>query len=137
MPDSTGLSRPMRAQVPAQGTAGTDQSTDVVEVPFNGTITQASLTTPVAITADASHYRTFTLMNRGQAGTGTTVLATLNTSATGFVAHDERAMTLSATVADLEVAAGDILAIVETHTGNGVAHSGFLVQVTQDRDINE
>lgn len=137
MPDSTGISRTARGQIPAQGTAGTTQATDITEVQFNGTITGASLTTPVAIVANGTNYRIFTLMNRGQAGTGTTVIATCDTSVTGFTAHDERAMTLTATAADLEVAAGDILAIVETIAGTGVAHTGFLASVSQDRDINE
>jgi hypothetical protein len=137
MPGSTGLGRSHRSTIPAQATAGTVQSTDIAEVPFNGTIIGASLTTPVAVAANATNYRIFTLQNRGAAGTGTTVLATLDTSTTGFVAHDEREMVLSATPADLEVAAGDILAIVETVAAAGVAHSGFLASVAQDRDVNE
>lgn len=137
MPDATGLGRTYRAQIPAQATAGTTQNTDVAEVPFNGTITGFTLTPNAAVAANGTNYRTFALQNRGQAGTGTTVLATMDTSSTGFTVHDERAGALSATAADLEVAAGDILAVVETVAGTGVAHGGFLVSVSQDRDINE
>lgn len=137
MPDQTGLSRSHRFQIPAQGTAGTTQNTDVLKVPFPGTILAASLTTPTAIVANAGNYRTFSLVNKGSDGTGTTVIATLDTSTTGFSAGDERAMTLSGTAANLEVAQDDILAIQETVTGTGVAHTGFLGFVSQDRDINE
>lgn len=92
-----------------------------------GTITGISLTFSSAITASDSVYRTFTAYNRGTAGTGTTVVATLVTNvAQGNIANgDEEAMTLSATAADLVVAEGDVLEIVETVASTGTAHSGW------------
>jgi hypothetical protein len=92
-------------------------------------VTEVAIQPAAAVTANATNYRTFTLYNRGATGSGTTVLATYNTATTGLTDNDEMLMTLSATEADLVVAANDILEIVETVAAAGVAHGGYRVEV--------
>ena len=134
---SAGLSRVAQASIPAQGTAATTQTTTLMKAPFDGTLAAASLISNADLTADASHYRTFTLINKGQDGNGTAAMAALDTSTTGFTDFDERAMTLSGTAANLDVNEGDIIAVAETVTGNGVAHGQLLCVLKLTYDVNE
>ena len=134
---SAGLSRVAQASIPAQSTANGTLNTTLMKAPFDGTLALASLISSADLTADASHYRTWTLVNKGQDGNGTTVLATLTSAASGFSDYDERAMTLSATAADLDINEGDIIAMLETVTGNGVAHVQMLCILKLSYDLNE
>lgn len=136
MPSGTPLVARLEANVPAQGTAGTVQTTIIGEAPTTGTVTAASITPNAAVTGHASNYRTFTLTNKTSAGAGTTAIASFATSSTpanDLAAGDERALTLSSTAADLDVAEGDIIAVVETVAASGVAHGGYRVQVELKR----
>lgn len=120
----TGLTRHYRSFVPAQATANAGQSTILPEIKIAGRVTEVSILPAAAVAANGTNYRTWTLYNRGSDGTGTTVMATMDTSTTGLTDNDERLMTLSATAANLVVAAGDVLELVETVAAAGVAHSG-------------
>lgn len=122
----------MRTQVVRQATAGTDQTTIIGKVGRAGVLAAASLLPATTSAFDGTNYRIYTLTNLGQAGAGSTSMATLDTSAVALTAKTERAMALSGTPANLAVAAGDILAIVETHAGTGVAHGGALFDSTID-----
>jgi hypothetical protein len=136
MPSGTPLVGRLESNVPAQGTAGTVQTTVIGEAPTAATVTAASITPNAAVTGHATNYRTFTLTNKGQDGTGTTSIGTFSTSSTpanDLAAGDERALTLSGTAANLDVAEGDILAMVETVAASGVAHGGYRVQVELTR----
>lgn len=104
----------------------------VGEVAKAGRVTSVSYIPEAAITGAASPAsRTFTLVNKGQAGAGTTTVATLAmVSGVNGVAFDELAITLSATAADRVVAAGDVLLWVSTAIGaTGLADPGGHVQV--------
>jgi hypothetical protein len=70
-------------------------------------------------------------VNKGAAGAGTTVVATLAmTSGVNGVAFDEHSTTLSVVANATTVAAGDILAFVSTHSGStGLADPGGMVEV--------
>lgn len=116
--------------------AGSDDSLVIGEVPFDATVIGVSYTPEAAMTGDNTNKRVFTLVNKGQSGSGTTVIATLDmiTGVNG-VAFDEKPMTLSVTAADLLLVAGDILAFVSTHVASGIADPGGLVQVTFDQKI--
>src|SRR4051812_10669288 len=121
----------LQASVPAQGTAGTTQSRVIGECQHGGTVREATLLPEAAVTGNATNFRTFQVVNKGQSGAGSTVVASFATSATpanDLTAYDEKAMTLSATAANLVVAEGDILAAVETVGGTGVAHGGYKIQ---------
>lgn len=119
----------LRQQIVRQATAGTDQSTIMGRAPFAGVLSQAELLPATALTGDPTNNRVFTVFNRGQAGAGTTSMAALTTTAnqSDNVAFN---LTLSGTPANLVVAQGDILELVETHGGTGVAHGGYLADLT-------
>ena len=111
----------LEATVPAVTIAATADQV-IGEVNKAGRVTSVSYTPEGAVTGAASpNSRTFTLVNKGQAGSGTTVIATLAlVLGVDLVAFDEKALTLTATVADRVVAAGDELAWVSTAvTGAG------------------
>jgi hypothetical protein len=115
-------------------TVGNDLTSPLGEVPEAGVVVGVSYTPVTAITGAATNNRTISVVNKGQTGVGTTVIATLAFgSGVNAAANDEKALTLSATAADLVVAAGDILVFVSTHVGTGIADPGGLVQVVIDR----
>lgn len=89
------------------------------EVSKAGRVTSVSYTPEAALSGAASPAsRTLTLVNKTQAGIGTTNIATLAlVSGVDLVAFDEKAITLTATVADRVVAAGDELVWVSTAVG--------------------
>jgi hypothetical protein len=118
------------ATIPAQGTAATTQDTVIGEAPFAGTVTEVSFYPEAAVTAHATNIRTFRVVNKGAAGAGTTVIASRSTvTSNSMVAFDEWTVTLSATAADLVVAAGDVLVCDETVGASGVAHGGGVIKV--------
>jgi hypothetical protein len=102
------------------------------EVSESGTVTEVSILPNAAVTASSEGYRTFTVYNRGTAGTGTVPVAALDTSVTGFTDNDERLMTL-ATAANLLVPADAVLEVVETVTSSGVAHGGYQITAKVSR----
>jgi len=118
------------ATVPAQATAGTAQSTTIGRAPFAAKVTRVTLTPNATITGAATNNRKFALVNKGADGNGTTEIAGLTfgngTNADDFDARD---LTLSVTAANLVVAEGDVLAVVETINGTGLASPGGHVQV--------
>jgi hypothetical protein len=129
MPDSAPLVRKLTTTLPAL-TAGTAGDQTLGEAPYAGTVSDVSFTPEAAITGDNTNKRTFTLVNKGQAGAGSTVIATLDfVTGVNGVAFDEKQFTLSGTAANLVVASGDILAVVEAVAGTGLANPGGLVQV--------
>lgn len=134
MPDTAPLVRKLEATVPAVA-AASDADQTVGEAPFAGTVTSVSYVPEAAITGNTTESRTLTLVNKGAAGAGTTVIATLAfVTSTNGVAFDESAFTLSAVAGATTVAAGDVLAFVSTHVGSsGLADPGGKVQVEVTR----
>jgi hypothetical protein len=99
-------------------------------------VARASYVPEAAITGAASPAsRKLEIVNRGQDGAGTTVLATLAfTAGVNAVAGDEKDMTVTAVPGANVVAAGDILAVVSSPVGGtGLADPGGLVQVVLAR----
>jgi len=132
MPSGTPKAATLKATVPAQATAGTVQDQVIGESPVAGTVIGVSITPEAAVTANATNYRTFRVVNKGQAGAGTTVVATFATDTVttdDLAAFDEKAIPLSSTAADLVVAEGDILVADETVAAAGVAHGGYQIAV--------
>lgn len=107
--------------------AGADASDRYVVAPFDGKVTGARVITAAAITGANTESRTIQVFNRGQAGSGTTLVASKAfTSGVNAAANDETALTLTATAADLIVAAGDVLEAVSLHVGaTGLAGPEF------------
>lgn len=127
--------RTLFADAPAVA-AGSDKSTVVGEVIEAGVVGNVSYVPASDITGANTDSRTFNLINKGQDGNGTTVIATLAmTSGVNASDFDEKALTLSGTAANLVVAAGDILAFASVHVGStGLADPGGKVQVEINRD---
>lgn len=122
----------LQEPVPAQATAATAQDLVIGEVSHGGTVKEVTIIPEAAVTAQATNYRTIRVVNKGQAGTGTTEVAALPLDTPGtdnLVAFDEKTIPLSGTAANLAVVAGDVLAVDETITGTGLAHGGYTVKV--------
>jgi hypothetical protein len=124
------FSQTVNIRVPAMATAATDLTSFVARAPFDGAITGVRFTADAAVTGAATNNRTFTLVNKGQAGAGNTVMASLNMAAgVNAVAGDELAITLSGTAANLDVVAGDILAWFSDAQGTGIADPGGMLSI--------
>lgn len=127
------LIKTLEATVPGATIAATD-SFAIGEAPFAGTVTGISYTPDAASTGDNTHFRTYTVVNKGPTGVGTTVMGTLAlTTGVDLVAFDEKAFTLSVVANALTVAAGDVIALVSTPTGNGLVDPGGTIAVVISR----
>jgi hypothetical protein len=115
------------AYVPSQATLGTVDNWPVWRAPHDVQVTAAVFVPSAAITANATHYSTYTLTRYTAGASGATV-ATRSWAATDSVAETPEAMTLSATAANLLLTAADTLSVVKSVTGNGlVIPDGILV----------
>src|SRR5688572_24992635 len=133
MPDYTGQFYTLEAQDPGLAITTTDSFT-VGEVNADGRVTSVTYTPEAASTGDNTNKRTYTLVNKGQAGAGTTVIATLDlVTGNNLVAFDEKAATLSVVANAVNVVQGDILAWTSTHAGTGLVDPGGTVKVTIER----
>jgi hypothetical protein len=83
------------------------------------------------VTGAATNNFAIAAQNKGAAGAGTTALTTTKTydNAINSVAHDAEDLTLTSTAADLLVAAGDVVSLVRTINGTGLAQPDGLVEV--------
>jgi hypothetical protein len=113
--------------VPAAA-AGADADSPLDEAPFAGTVTTVTYHPDAAITGANTNSRTVTLYNRGQAGSGTTVVAQLAfVSGVNAAQFAGKAITLSVVANATTVAAGDILEWNSLHVGTGIADPGGMV----------
>lgn len=122
----------LEANIPAQGTAGTTQDFVIGEAESGGTVTEVTIVPEAAVTGNATNYRNFRVVNKGQSGVGTTVVATFATSSTpanDLVAFDEKAATLSVVAGATTLTAGDVLVADETVAASGVLHGGYTIKV--------
>lgn len=134
MADTAPLVRVVESGVPAVGAAADDLDTLVAQAPFAGVVTSVEYVPGAAITGAATNNRTLSLVNKGAAGSASTSVATLAFGAgVTAAACNERALTLSATAANLVVAAGDTLQWRSVHVGTGITDPGGLVRVTVAR----
>jgi hypothetical protein len=121
----------MQNPVQPQATAGSNLNTNVIRVDSAGTVSAVTYAPVTAITGANTNTRSVSLVNKGQAGAGSTVIATIQyNSGVNAAASDENTVTLSGTPANLVVAAGDILQWQSTAVGTGIADPGGLVAVT-------
>lgn len=128
------LVRVIEQDVPAVGTAGNDQNTLVCQAPFDGVVSAVEFVPAAAVTGANTNTRAVALVNKGQAGSGSTSVASLQfDSGVNASANNEKAVTLSGTPADLAVAQGDTLLWTSTHVGTGITDPGGLVRVTFSR----
>ena len=124
----------LTADVPAVA-AGATASTAILEAPYAGTVTAVTYTPIANMTGDNTNTRTFTLVNKGADGNGTTVIATrAMTTGVNATDYNEDALTLSVVAGATTVAEGDILAWVSTFAAAGLADPGGLVQIEVTRE---
>jgi hypothetical protein len=119
-------------QIPVQpqATAGSDLNTQFYVSPRAATVSSVSYVPVTTITGANTNTRSVSLVNLGQAGAGTTVVATLQfNSGVNATAGIAKTITLSGTAANLVLAAGDVLQWQSTHVGTGIADPGGLVAI--------
>ena len=115
-------------------TIAADDTFTLDAMPFAGKVTACSYIPDAASTGDNTNYRTYSLINKGAAGAGTAVMATLAlTTGVNLVAFDEKTIPLTATAADLVFASGDVLAWLSDATASGLVDPGGTVKVTVQR----
>jgi len=105
---------------------------EIGEVQEAGVVSAASYFPVSNITGAASPAsRDISIINKGQDGNGATVVAVLHLlSGVNPLDFDKTAMTLSATPANLAVAAGDVLAVTSVPVGGtGLVDPGGRVEV--------
>jgi hypothetical protein len=120
-------------QVPVQpqATAGSNLNTVVAVAPRDGTVSSVAYVPLTVITGANTNTRSVSLVNKGSAGAGSTVIATLQfDSGVNAPAATPKTITLSGTPANLNVTAGDVLQWQSTAVGTGIADPGGLVAVT-------
>ena len=117
----------------AAATATTDFT--IGRVKETGAVASVTITPDITITGADTNSLTVSIINKGQSGVGTTVIAskafTSGVNGTGF---DEVTITLSGTATNLDVVAGDILALSSIKVGTGLVDPGGLVRVVVNRD---
>lgn len=120
------------AYIPGQATAGSADAWPVFTADRPVTITGVSWVPAAVVTGAATNNFALAAQNRGTAGSSTTAVTATKTYASGTnsVAHDIEALTLSSTDANLNLATGEVLALVRTVNGTGLAQPGGLVVVT-------
>lgn len=97
----------------------------ICRAPATGAISSVTIVPNAAFTGADTNTRKFELINKGQAGAGTTVVATLSlTAGKNLVAFDEKTIPLSAVAGALNVVEGDILVLVSSAVGTGIADTG-------------
>jgi hypothetical protein len=134
MADEAPLLQTRNHQVPAVGTAGNDATTVLFQAPFACTVTGVNFIPAAAITGANTNTRAVSLVNKGQAGSGSTSVATLQfDSGVNATAFDEKAITLSGTAANLVLAAGDTIIWTSVHVGTGITDPGGLLAVSLSR----
>lgn len=120
----------LQADVPAQATAATVQDFVIGEASHGGTVREVAIIPEAAVAADATNNRTYRVINKGQAGLGTTVVASHQTTTGGaLVAFDEKVIASSAVANATTVVEGDVLVVDEIVTGTGQAHGGYTIKV--------
>jgi hypothetical protein len=121
--------------VPIAATANGGDAFGLTEAPFAGTIAGVTVTPVTVLTGANTDSRTFKVTNKGAADAGTAIPASKAfVSGVNAVAEEETALTLSATAADLVVAAGDVLEVESLHVGStGLAGPQAVVRITFSR----
>lgn len=108
-------------ELPAVAAADTSTVTMPAGMPRDGHVVSLQLVPRAAITANATNFATVTLQNKGPLGSGSTAMASRTWSATNSVAGTKELGTNNGTAANLEFKQGDILQVVHSTAGTGLA----------------
>ncbi len=125
----------LKLNIPTEGAAtAVDDTVMLGESPYAGTVTEVTYTPDTGITGANTNTRRLALINKGQSGAGTTVVAELQfDSGVNSTTGDEKNITLSVVAGATTLVAGDILAWFSDAVGTGIADAGGLVQVSISR----
>lgn len=124
----------LQQTVPGEATAGNDKSVAFRRAPVGATVESVTYAPNALITGANTNTRRVALINRGQSGSGSAVVAELQfNSGVNGPAFDEKSLTLSATTANLKLVEGDILEWLSDAVGTGLADPGGLVVVKMSR----
>lgn len=121
----------MRSRVPAEGTAGSDDTWVLGRLPSNAQVSTVRWIPDAAVTGANTNNFQLQVINKGAAGSGTTTVTAAKTYASGTnsTAYVAESLTLSSTAADLLANAGDILTLVRTHNSSGLASPAGVVEI--------
>jgi hypothetical protein len=121
----------VRQYVPGQATAGTPDTFPIFVAPGKITVTGVRWVPAANVTGAATNNFALAVQNRGQDGSGTTAVTTTKTYDNGVngVAHDSENFTLSATAANLNAVANDVISLIRTVNGTGLAMPDGAVEV--------
>jgi hypothetical protein len=115
---------------------GADLTTVAGKAPFNGTIDSVEFIPNATLTGANTNTRKHDVINKGAAGSGSANAASLQynsgVNATAFV---PKTITKDATAANYAVTAGDVIVIVSTHIGTGIADPGGLFRIVFARSV--
>lgn len=113
------------------GVAAADTSTVAgPSMPWDGRVVRVDLVPRAAIVANATNFATVTLQNKGPLGSGSTAMASRAWSAGNSAAGTKESATLNGTPANREFKAGDVLQLVHSSAGTGLALPAIAVVVT-------
>lgn len=130
-PNAVPFTRYITIPAGAVGTAGNDLNTVAGVVAEDATVTAVTYITPSAVTGADTNSRTVSVINKGAAGSGSTSVASLAlTNGVNTTAFVPKTITLSATAANLDVSAGDVLVFNSLHVGTGITDPGGLLRIT-------
>ncbi len=115
---------------PGHATAASTVEQVLFRAPFACTVTAVDFTPNTTQTGADSTYASLVVYNR-TTGAGSTVVASLDfTSGVDLTALTPKTITLSATAADLNLAAGDVIAAAKTVASTGRALPAGSVRVS-------
>jgi hypothetical protein len=111
--------------VPVGASIATTSTTDTyLQAPKSGRVIGIKFSSLAALATSDTNYITWTVVNLGQAGAGSTALlstadtnTTKATGGTAITASSSRSLVLSSTATNLDVVEGDVLRIRATATG--------------------
>ncbi len=133
---------PLSNIVQADGTIAAIIETPVARIAFASRVLSVYIEAPIAVANDATNILTFTVA-RERAAASTTI-ATADTTTTtgvafaaGLAAFVPKAMTLSATSANLDLAAGDVVTIAVALGGAGKLLNGLQTFCTVTVNVEE
>lgn len=111
--------------------AAADTSTVIAPaMPWDGVVARVQIVPRAAVTANGTNFATVTVQNKGPLGSGSTAMASRTWSATNSVAGTKEDATLNATQANREAKAGDVLQVVHSSAGSGLALPAISVIIT-------
>lgn len=103
---------------PVAATAAGADASGLLVAPYDCTLAAASLIPLTVLTGANTESRTLQVFNRGQDGSGTTLMASKAfTSGVNAPAEDETTLTLSVVAGATTIAAGDVIEVKSLHVG--------------------